>query len=282
MKELTAERMTSVSALSSASAPSALEVRELSQRFGGHHAVRDVSFEVAPGEVLAAIGPNGAGKTTLFNCITGVYRPQSGIVRLRTESGESISLIGCRPSAVVRHGVARTFQNLALFGPLTVAQNLVLGRQHAMPTGVTSTMLRPLRALRAEREARERIAELLAEFDLEDVADTEVAILPHGVGKRVELARAVAMGPRVLLLDEPCAGLNPAETDQFAAYLERVRVQRPELAVVLIEHDMEFVLSVAHRIFVLNFGEEVMTGTPAEVQNDPRVIDAYLGRSSAA
>lgn len=267
-----ADLKTTSSASASPPGP-ALSVTDLSQSFGGNQVLHDVSFHVDPGELVATIGPNGAGKTTLFNCITGVYRPQSGSIRL----GE-LELVGRRPSAIVRLGVARTFQNLALFGPMTVAENLLVGRHHAMRSGILSVALRPRRSRREEAASRRTVDEILEMFSLTDIATQPVASVPHGVGKRIELARAFAMEPGVLLLDEPAAGLNPEETETFAEYLTQMRRLRPEMAVVLIEHDMPFVLSVAQRVVVLNFGREVTTGAPEEIREDPRVIEAYLGR----
>lgn len=256
--------------------PAALEVRDIDQRYGGNHVLRGVSLVVRPGELLAVIGPNGAGKTTLFNCITGVSRPRSGSVRLR---GHEIT--GMRPSAIVRAGMARTFQHLALFDSLTLEENLLMGRRTTMAGGGTlSTVLRPLRAQREEAAQRDHVRGLLADFGLEDVAARKVGTLPHGTGKLLELARALAMEPSVLLLDEPAAGLNTEETAAFSEHLMRVRRDRPQLATLLIEHDMPLVLGLSDRILALNFGTEVATGTPAEIQRNPAVIEAYLGRSS--
>jgi branched-chain amino acid transport system ATP-binding protein len=254
-----------------------LELRGLGQRYGGNQVLSDISFALRRGELLAIIGPNGAGKTTLFNCITGVSRPKAGAVLL---GGNDIT--GWRPSAIVRAGIARTFQHLALFESMTVRENLLMGRRHAMHPGTISTTLLPLRARREDAENREVVADLMNRFGLARVADKLAGTLPHGVGKVLELARAVAMEPSVILLDEPAAGLNPEESVELAEHLRAIRSERPDLAILLIEHDMPVVLTLADRVVVLNFGREVAIGTPAEIQQDQRVIDAYLGRRSDA
>ncbi|WP_327241878.1 ABC transporter ATP-binding protein [Streptomyces sp. NBC_01320] len=269
--------MTEIAATGADQQDTALEVRGVGQRYGANQVLSDIGFTLRRGELLATVGPNGAGKTTLFNCITGVSRPKAGSVLI---GGTNIT--GRRPSAIVKAGVARTFQHLALFESLTVRDNLLMGRRHAMHPGPISTTLRPLRARREEAENREVVADLMERFALTGVADQLVETLPHGVGKVLELARAVAMEPSVLLLDEPVAGLNPEESLEFAEHLKVIRSERPDLAILLIEHDMPLVLTLADRVLVLNFGREVATGTPSEIQQDQRVIDAYLGRRSKA
>ena len=253
------------------SAPAArLVCDSVTLRFAGLTALQDVSFAAEPGELLAVIGPNGSGKTSLLNCVSGVVAPQRGRVELN-----GVSLVGSRRrSADV--GVARTLQSLGLFAGLTVLDNVLVGRHRHMRGGFLAGALWLGRASREEHEQRAACALILERLDLIDHAATVVSLLPYGVQKRVELARALAMQPRLLLLDEPVAGMNADEIAEMARTLRELR-RRERLTVVLVEHDMPFVMGLADRVLVLDFGSVIAVGTPAQVQRDERVLAAYLG-----
>jgi len=253
-----------------------LEFREVSLRFGGVQALSHVSFIVANDELLAVIGPNGAGKTSIFNCLNGVYRPQQGSIRL-----EGTELIGRRPAAIAALGVARTFQNLALFTNLDVVDNLMLGRHHLMRTGFVSGALWWGRAKSEEVSHRRRCEEIIDLLELQPYRHARVGTLPYGIKKRIELARALCMDPKLLLLDEPVAGMNLEETEDTARYILEVR-ERLGISVILVEHDMRMVMDIADRVVVLDFGLVIATGAPAEVQSDPAVVAAYLGTPAEA
>jgi len=251
-------------------APAFFEVEDLRLSFGGVQAVRNVSFSVARGEVCAIIGPNGAGKTSVFNLVTRVFDASSGSVRV-----DGHELIHVARHDVVRHGIARTFQNIELFEGASVLDNLLLGRHRAPHGGLFAQMLNLPLVQRAEVQTRERIEDVIGLLDLAPYRHSMVAGLPYGVRKVVELGRALAAEPRLLLLDEPASGLNPEETRELAGWLEDIRDLG--ITVVMVEHDMSLVSAVADHVIVMDQGRVLTTGTPAQVQADPRVIAAYLG-----
>ncbi len=252
-----------------------LAATDLSLSFGGTQALTDVSFHVNHGELFAIIGPNGAGKTSIFNCISGVYRPQQGSIRMG-----SSELIGTAPDEIARLGVARMFQNIELFDNLSVTDNLALGRHIHLSYSVASALLYRGRAKKAEVDTRAIVEELIDFLEIEAYRAFPVGMLPYGVKKRVELGRALAMQPAVLLLDEPVAGMNVEETEDMARFILDVRTELG-IAMVLVEHDMGLVMDLADRVMVLDFGKRIALGTPEQVQADPDVIKAYLGEESA-
>ena len=253
-----------------------LEVDGIELRFGGTRAIDGVSFDVRRGELFAIIGPNGAGKTSIFNCISGVYRPQAGSIRFLGED-----LLGDRPDRIAKRGVARTFQNIELFDNLTVVENLMLGRHQHLDYGVLPSMLYLGRAKRIEL-ANRRIVEDIIDF-LEIAAHRKfpVGMLPYGVKKRVELGRALAMEPKLLLLDEPVAGMNAEETEDMARFILDIRSEL-DTAMILVEHDMGLVMDLADRVMVMDFGRRIALGEPKQIQSDPAVIKAYLGEPEVA
>jgi branched-chain amino acid transport system ATP-binding protein len=247
-----------------------LDARNVTMQFGGLRAVGDVSMQVHSGEIVGLIGPNGAGKTTFFNCLTGLYKPTAGLV---TFAGQPLPP---RPRKVVYAGMARTFQNIRLFHNMTALENVMVGRYCRTKSNAIDAVFRLPRHRREEREATERSRELLAFVGLEKKADTLSRNLPYGDQRRLEIARALATDPKLLLLDEPTAGMNPQETREAEDLIFRIRDLG--LAVLVIEHDMRFIFNLCDRVYCLVRGEVLVEGAGDVVQNDPRVIEAYIGK----
>jgi branched-chain amino acid transport system ATP-binding protein len=253
-----------------------LEIDKLSIRFGGLKALDTISFTVDQGELFALIGPNGAGKTTLFNCIGGLYRPTSGSIRFVGKD-----LVGQNPDRVARLGIARTFQNIELFSRMNTMENIMIGRHLFMHTGLFRgiAMWGPRSyAGREETHHRRRVEELIDFLELQAVRDKLVGGLPYGTQKLIELARALALEPKLLLLDEPCAGMNAEEKQDMIFWIKDIQDELG-VTILLIEHDMGMVMDISDRVLALNFGRAVTTGPPAAVQQHPEVIRAYLGES---
>jgi len=248
-----------------------LEVKEMSLRFGGVKAINNVSFAVETGELFAIIGPNGAGKTSIFNTISQVYRPQEGDIRWKGQS-----IMDVRPDRIAALGIARTFQNIELFHGMTVIDNLLTGRHVRMQRSFLSGALWWGPAKREEIANRRKVEDIIDFLEIERWRKHPVALLPYGFQKRVELGRALAMEPELLLLDEPVAGMNLEETEDMARFI--LDIQRElGITMILVEHDMSLVMDIADRVMVLDFGEQIALGTPAQIQADPAVIAAYLG-----
>ena len=250
-----------------------LDVSDVTLRFGGVTALEEASFIVKSGELFAIIGPNGAGKTSIFNCINGVYKPQNGSILL-----EGDELIGERPVTVAQKGVGRTFQNLGLFMNLNLIDNLLLGRHLQMKTGFLSGALWWGRAKNEEIKNRQKIETIIDLLELQPYRYQPVGLLPYGIQKRVELGRALSMEPRILLLDEPVAGMNLEETEDMARYILEINNEL-EISILLVEHDMAMVMDIADCVMALDFGQTIAIGSPKEVQGDERVIAAYLGEA---
>ena len=254
--------------------PPLLEIADLAMRFGGVTALEGVSLTVAERELFSIIGPNGAGKTTLFNCVSGLYRPTGGSIRFAGEE-----LVGKRPHEIAARGIARTFQNIELFAHVTTVDNLMLGRHLHMRTGVWRGAVMCFRRSRAaleECEHRERVEHIIELLELEAARDLPVSALPYGVQKKIELGRALALDPRILLLDEPSAGMTAEERQDLMYWIGDIRAEF-NVTMLMIEHHMQMVMDISDRVLAVNFGRPIVQGDPATVAGHPDVVEAYLG-----
>ncbi len=253
-----------------------MEVKQLTMDFGGLRALDSVDLDILAGEIVALIGPNGAGKTTFFNCITGIYPPTNGEMNLRPPGKSKIRINGLKPNKVTEAGMARTFQNIRLFPTMTVLENVMVGRHCRLKSGIAGAVFRPPSTMKEEKQVVKDSYHILEKIGLEQFVNEYAMNLPYGAQRRLEIARAMATEPFILLLDEPAAGMNPKETEALDELILKLR-QEERVSILLIEHDMKLVMSLSDRIFVVDYGKKIAQGTPEEIKNNPAVIKAYLG-----
>jgi branched-chain amino acid transport system ATP-binding protein len=253
-----------------------LSVNGMSMDFGGLRAVDRVNIRVSEGEIVALIGPNGAGKTTFFNCVTGMYPPTEGEIRIRPPAKDEEDITGLKPNKVTERGLARTFQNIRLFQNMTVLENVMIGRDCRMKSGIFGAIFRNRATVEEEERVVHESYEILRKIGLEMYVNELAKNLPYGAQRRLEIARAMATEPFMLLLDEPAAGMNPNETRRLDDLIVRIR-DNEGISILLIEHDMSLVMSLSERIYVMDYGKLIAEGSPSEIKNDPVVIKAYLG-----
>jgi len=258
-----------------------LEVKNLTMDFGGIRALDRVSLEIKKSQIVALIGPNGAGKTTLFNCLTGIYKPTAGDIIVHPPQGKSRRINGMKINRITELGLARTFQNIRLFGGMTVLENVMIGRHCRTHSGIAGAIFRPQSTRDEEKDIVNQSYQILEYIGLAPYVNELAGNLPYGACRRLEIARALACDPQILLLDEPAAGMNHQETRDLEGLIVKLWEER-HLSILLIEHDMKLVMNLAQNIFVLDYGEKIARGTPQEITSNPVVIEAYLGSGDNA